>query len=115
MNQKMNPEAKAKIVDALRSGNYKQGKTYLRTSDDCFCVWGVISDVSGASAWAWDKDKDAHYDFGYCVPAKSVQDWVGMDWSDAAVTIDGIAVTLSVHNDRGASFEKIADAIEQQL
>lgn len=46
-----------KWVKALRSGNYKQGRTFLRQSTpegDCFCVLGVLADVAGCR---WGKEK----------------------------------------------------------
>lgn len=40
----MNPELKKKWVDALRSGEYAQGKSYLR-SRHSYCCLGVLADV----------------------------------------------------------------------
>jgi len=115
MTKKMNPEAKAKIVEALRSGKYKQGRMFLR-SEDCFCAWGVISDVSQQGAWVKDQFGDFAYDGkGYCVPTEAVQDWAGLVWMQDEVCIKDRTESLSVHNDNGATFEQLADAIEQQL
>ena len=43
-NVKMKPEIKQRWIDALRSGNYKQGYFKLKTND-CFCVIGVLCDI----------------------------------------------------------------------
>ena len=38
-------EAKARWIEALRSGQYKQGTQGLRTTDNRFCCLGVLCDV----------------------------------------------------------------------
>jgi hypothetical protein len=43
----MSPELKAKWLEALRSGKYKQGTGYLRTFADEFCCLGVLADING--------------------------------------------------------------------
>lgn len=52
---KMSPDLKAKWVEALRSGKYKQGKRALRQITDaegeCFCSLGVLCDVSEKGEW----------------------------------------------------------------
>lgn len=48
------PEVKVKLLEALRSGNYKkakEGTCVLRTTDDCFCVMGVAADLVAPDAW----------------------------------------------------------------
>lgn len=42
----MKPELKKKWVDALLSGEYKQGLDYLKDNGR-FCCLGVLADVSG--------------------------------------------------------------------
>jgi hypothetical protein len=44
-------------VKALRSGKYKQGRTYLRSSNEKWCCLGVLADVCGAT---WEKDTTGH-------------------------------------------------------
>jgi len=53
----MNPELKKKWVDALRSGEYKQGKSYLRSSDS-YCCLGVLADViiKETDQYYWRRD-----------------------------------------------------------
>lgn len=46
----MNPEWKAKWVAALRSGEYKQTREFLRTSTG-FCCLGVLCDLVDPSGW----------------------------------------------------------------
>lgn len=47
----MEASLKAKWIEALRSGKYKQGRLALRTRNDHFCCLGVLCDVSGVSEW----------------------------------------------------------------
>lgn len=47
----MEASLKAKWIEALRSGKYKQGRLALRTKSDDFCCLGVLCDVSGVSEW----------------------------------------------------------------
>jgi hypothetical protein len=43
----MKPEIKAKWVEALRSGDFKQGKGYLNNRDDnSFCCLGVLCEIN---------------------------------------------------------------------
>lgn len=38
---------KEEWVTALRSGEYRQGKGFLRNSDDEYCCLGVLCDLAG--------------------------------------------------------------------
>ena len=42
---KMNPKLKARWVEALRSGDYKQGTKFLRTNEGTYCCLGVLNMV----------------------------------------------------------------------
>ena len=53
----MNPELKAKWLDALQSGKYKQGHSRLRNADDTYCCLGVLHDVAYPGDWELDKNK----------------------------------------------------------
>ncbi len=52
--EKMNPEVKKSWVDALRSGDYEQGRGGLRIDDD-YCCLGVLCDLF-AKAHQMDKN-----------------------------------------------------------
>lgn len=43
----MDPEVKVKWVEALRSGQFKQGEGYLKTRDGCNCCLGVLAEITG--------------------------------------------------------------------
>lgn len=47
----MEKALKAKWIEALRSGKYKQGRNVLRSSNDRFCCLGVLCDISGQGQW----------------------------------------------------------------
>ena len=50
---KLRPEIKARLIEALRSNKYKQGKNRLRFGD-CFCSLGVLADLAvqdGVARW----------------------------------------------------------------
>lgn len=46
VDDKMNPEVKAKWLAALRSGKYAQGAGKLRTVNNEYCCLGVLCDVA---------------------------------------------------------------------
>lgn len=43
----MDAVLKQKWIDALRSGKYKQGKSYLKTKDGKYCCLGVLCEIVG--------------------------------------------------------------------
>ena len=47
----MDKALKAKWLEALRSGRYKQGRYRLRNNGDEFCCLGVLCDISGHGEW----------------------------------------------------------------
>lgn len=124
--KRMNPKVKAKWVDALRSGRYKQGTTgWLRHLDDRYCCAGVLTDIyinendgewtKGERGYVFDNEAD------YIHP--DVQDWAGIDGHRATedahppiLTINGITADIVTHNDiHEVPFNVLADAIDEQL
>ena len=111
----MNPEMKKKWLDALRSGGYKQGRLCLRRGDE-FCCLGVLCDISGLGKWLGPNDDgEDHYEVGseyeWAYPPKAVRDVAGLDYENPLVGVR----TLGDINDEGATFEEIADLIEEHL
>lgn len=47
----MNAELKKRWLDALRSGQYVQGRKNLKDKDNRYCCLGILLDVSGLGAW----------------------------------------------------------------
>lgn len=122
----MNENTQA-LVDALRSGNYRQGQGQLRrklvqadAQFDEYCCLGVACDISGVGSW---QPQPESQDYVYEMPdgtgdsiylPRAVSDWLG--WAeDGAIRVnDSIRSpgTLASLNDDGKSFLDIAQAIE---
>jgi hypothetical protein len=116
--QKMNPEVKARWVEALRSGRYEQIQKWLHTETG-YCCLGVLCDLSGLGQWQGrtmgrdnffafvehDKVYDAQSGDGF--PTGGVDQWAGLDFGRYEV--------IAKMNDDGKSFSEIADWIETNL
>jgi hypothetical protein len=111
----MNPEIKARWLEALRSRRYKQTSGCLRDSEG-FCCLGVLCDVVAPDlGLKWEKGKSARLDFSIAgshvtLPLEVVE----------AAGVSGIGVlpfggNLSHLNDNGHTFAMIADVIEKEL
>jgi hypothetical protein len=111
----MNPEDKTRIVDALRSGRYQQGRGYLRPSDNRFCCLGVMCDVLKdemdgewervSTVWHF-KDKSQPY---------SRHDTHLPDSLVFRLGLSGVQSNLMQMNDGGLTFTEIADYLEKNL
>jgi len=92
---------KARWLEALRSGKYKQGKQRLRKGDS-FCCLGVLCDITDSSGWSGDE-------------------YLGHTGLAPIDVLRGCGVPfcaaeqLATLNDSGRSFEEIADYIEKKL
>lgn len=124
----VNKENIRKWVEALRSGEYTQGKNALRDGDK-YCCLGVACDVYDSSRWdllpnfqASDGDRELyHYGepsmFGF-LPLE-VAAWLGFKTDEVATnpfvrTPDGEEAHLTGLNDsENYSFAQIADCIER--
>ena len=124
----MKATIKKKWLKALRSGEYQQGKYWLKKADS-FCCLGVLCDIHAKETkdyWCREDEKyngevwslDGYPDH---LPPKVIE-WAGLKVSHgASVEVDfednGIR-TLSLpelNDDYGRSFKEIADLIEEQL
>lgn len=108
----MNEAVKTKWVDALRSGEYKQGKGQLQTKSGNFCCLGVLCDLA-VQEGVLDAPEliDGETFSGYryegeaALLPKSVQAWAG-----------NVRVgTLIDMNDSGKTFKTIARYIEKEV
>ncbi len=118
----MNREIKAKWVAALRSGEYSQGKNYLRTNEG-FCCLGVLCDLHrkemqegdwhyGGTLADGTRKYHVYLEAGSFLPSR-VMDWAGLHECNPFL-ID-LQDSLSGLNDRGKTFEEIADVIEKKV
>lgn len=92
-----------KWMEALRSGDYKQGSGYLRKLDT-FCCLGVLCELKKVDAAARG-DVDGLY--RYLSPVSS-----STNINDAGWLTTDQGSCLAALNDSGWSFKRIADAIE---
>lgn len=113
---KLNPNAQ-KWVDALRRGNYKQGKYRLRTGDT-FCCLGVACDVFKRQLkLRWKRRNVSDGDEAFYIGGKdadlplAVQSILGLKSPNGSFNGD----TLAGENDyTGLNFNEIADLIESR-
>ncbi|WP_086846945.1 hypothetical protein [Amycolatopsis kentuckyensis] len=111
----MNPGIKRRWVEALRSGDYRQGTGQL-SRDDKFCCLGVLCDVavkSGVTVSTKTDDRSTGYDNSFVFLPPRVQEWAGLPENDPNIAVAN--TWLSSLNDDGASFAEIADLIDEHL
>ena len=112
----MNQDIKQRWVDALRSGEYQQGRGCLHDSkNNSFCCLGVLTDL-----YIKEHDKEWHKP-GRCTELTfernggalppSVITWAGLSNRNPCVGGDRIAG----HNDGGMPFDELAQLIEEHL
>ena len=113
--QGMNENAK-KWVAALRSGKYRQGRGAL-CRDDSFCCLGVACDVYQKEVGGMQVRQVANmvqFNGETGVLPKVVRLWLGtFDENPDLVGADTNTCPLAARNDRGESFESLADLIEK--
>lgn len=110
-------EARKLWVEALRSGEYKQGKKAL-SSNGGYCCLGVACETYNKHntplPTVVDAAKRTCYDGEIFYLPTAVVSWLGMKSSDGAYLEggeDGVT-SLADQNDKGKSFDEIADIIE---
>ncbi len=111
----MNPQIKQKWVSALRSGDYQQTQERLR-KEDGFCCLGVLCDLyikENNVEWQHNEVDGYFYEKHFAALPPSVVEWSGI--ADSNPYVNGGIGTLSGLNDRGSTFNVIADVIEEHL
>jgi hypothetical protein len=122
----MDKELKHNWTHALRSGEYKQGKRFLRSSSDEYCCLGVICDLYDPEAWEYGDystfyagDYSTFYAGENCHISSILPFWrvLGRDGCLHYPVIFGglTSHSLAELNDKGAPFSFIADVIDQQF
>lgn len=115
---KMPAEMKAKWLEALRSGKYKQGKGYLETKEGSFCCLGVLQKVTegrcenySAPSPEWYEKQGIHVDqTDGCINDEIETKLMGMN--DGLDTLKNNTFGLE---EREYSFPEIADFIEKHV
>lgn len=112
----MDEELKAKWVAALRSGEYKQARGEMLSSDGGMCCLGVLERICGTPVETIAK---YNYDITITKPGVDRNSPDQSDWELRDIPID-VRNTLADLNDgrsgkREHSFAEIADYIEANL
>ena len=106
----MDKALKAKWLEALRSGKYKQGRKKLRSEDDEFCCLGVLCDISGQGQWKLEPSS-------YCYYKEEERDFYGLP--SFMVNIDGArgvwGELVTMNDIDKLSFPEIAEWIEKNI
>jgi hypothetical protein len=135
ISPKMNPEIKQLWIDALRSGQYKQGRGKLKTETDgvCYyCCLGVLcelyqkehpqTEIYEEKIYKEEPNKKICYFGGSCsyLP-QEVANWAELTSRDPSLKgMNGLGVSCSSSasdwNDlAGVAFSAIADMVEKTL
>lgn len=119
--QKMNPEIKARWLDALRSGKYKQTDGRLREKlTNKMCCLGVLCDIMHPERWSEEAltttsvPFDGDYD---TLPPDWLCEEAGLDARRPSSIFDDDKAVCRLYtmNDNGYTFSQIADWIEGNL
>ena len=105
-------ELQEKWVEALESGEYKQGKTYLRDSEDKYCCLGVACEVMGIEP----VKRGVNYEYNNSnIFLRNFDELDLRNHSGAFLypieTPHGVFCTLMGMNDEGIPFKDIAQCI----
>lgn len=123
----MDPKVKEMWLNALRSGEYTQTTAGCLKDPTGFCCLAVLCDIYSKQTGNAEWEKSEYYDHGHTneyfegeeefLP-ESVVNWAGLECENPEIPgMDwgGQPATLSVLNDQGRSFTKLADLIEMHL
>src|SRR5688500_15014524 len=104
-------------VDALRSGDYKQGRHYLQ-ADGKFCCLGVACQVAVAAGVPLRVRKyaDRIVVYGDCQSSlpPEVTTWLGTGDGFGDVPVTKWLLATRANDSHGWSFERIADALDRK-
>jgi hypothetical protein len=119
----MDPEAKKRWMRNLRSGKYKQGRSYLckidRNGEARFCCLGVLADEEVYGDWHLNPSEPYVIYYSLISTSTSAQKWHSSMLPPS--TCKRLKITqktmhdLALMNDRGLSFKTIAKWIEENL
>lgn len=107
-------------VDALRSGEYKQGEGRLARVNNTYCCLGVACDLAIKNGvdiirQIYIIDNCYSYDDEASFLPLKVREWLGFNSNDTHGKLSSSRYdTLTKANDSGLSFNEIADLIEQE-
>jgi hypothetical protein len=122
---KLPPDLKARWIEALRSGRYKQGTGRLRSFYDEYCCLGVLLDIIDPTRWVQEPLRYTWNEEG-CLLPQEIQTELGLAESitiskftikNKQIQDDEITIySLMCCNDIACyNFNQIASIIEEQL
>lgn len=120
MEHKLPTELKERWTTALRSGEYKQGRSVLRDDSDRYCCLGVLANICGLQWIPAGGD--------YATPVRNA-DGYSRQWISGSELLPPpvkaalnqlhehrrVEVALADMNDSGSKFPAIADWIDHNL
>lgn len=113
----MKVKIKTKWLAALRGGNFKQTKAWLRSSEDECCCLGVLADICGTT-WTANMTDCSYLKWptwrSNYQPGPNLQ-FLSEDFLKTTGLTNNQQYTLARMNDSGKSFIKIANYIEKNL
>lgn len=95
-----------RLVEALRSGKYKQGYGRLKKGD-CFCVLGIICDLNDPTQWKDEPGNWTTYGPGGYLASLPKDVAVGLD-----VSRPEEGHLIAMNDGQRLTFEQIADKVE---
>lgn len=111
----MRTAAKRRWVDKLRNGGYTQGRRRLRDELDQYCCLGVLCDIEKDGEWV-DGEVEGTIVWRYSMPGSQDETAIlPRPLMQKHVFADRDVSHLCWMNDRGDTFEQIADWIEANL
>lgn len=114
----MKPEIKAKWLEALRSGNYEQGKGALRRQQS-FCCLGVLCDLHAKETGEqWEEEAEAEHNVRMYLGEPNYLPEEVMEWAELQSPNPPVGASnlfIANHNDQGKTFPEIANLIETDL
>jgi hypothetical protein len=117
----MTPEGikfiKEEWIPALRSGEYKQGNSYLHRSNDSFCCLGVacklLVDKINLQVFEDSAQGVYYYNHSSGTLPKTVLEFLGLSVESDSMKSELECSLINMNDIHGASFNKIADYLEE--
>ena len=103
-------ENRENLIKALESGDYKKGRTLLRTVDDEYCCLGVMCEVIGMkSELNLEETTWMYQGLSSAAPKKVMQEF-GL-YSEFGDTIDNKESLVNI-NDENDTFQPVIEALK---
>jgi hypothetical protein len=121
MEQEVNKEIIKKWIEALRSGDYEQGKGQLKFGDK-YCCLGVLCEIAVKENIIEKYEHNNKSCYGeehqLAYLPKKIEVWVGLDYNPKIIINNNgynkEVSLVSLNDDYGYSFKEIADVLEKQ-